>query len=233
MDTKTFAGELCLEGKIISVTRKEDGEGIKLFDSGCNMRALNKVFEGETIVFDAEVMTCPGAPGGFGFSDEHEYDKESKSIGTQFKYSPDVAYESAEKRPQKVMEGYKAIEVKLLEETDNPDVVSFIVNPDQLVSLIMLFSYRHSDTDTVIAPFTSGCASMFRLPFGELRRPLPRAVVGAIDSIRLSLFPDEPDKFFFTVSSDAFKQMKEDADRFFESKMIWTGLKNRIKKNAS
>jgi len=230
MDIATFESELGLAGRALSITRLAEAEGDRLVESGCNIAPFARILAGEAAIFTADVLTCVGAPSGFGYNDEAVYDAESKSVGTMLKYSPDVAYASQLNRPLGVMEGFRAIEVKPLEEGDEPDTVCFFANPDQLAGLIMLYTYRMSEYDRVIGPFSSCCAAIFRLPFGEMRSEKPRAVIGLIDSARLNF---EADALSLTVPASGFRQMLEDADGFFAKRFLWDRLKARIKETVA
>lgn len=67
------------------------------------------------------------------------------------------------------------------DEEDSPDVVVFVVNADQLSSLVVLANYATPRSDGVIIPFGSGCQLVGLLPFAEAAREHPRAVVGLTD----------------------------------------------------
>jgi uncharacterized protein (DUF169 family) len=224
MNHLLFEEELGLVGKVISIKRTNEGTPFSPVSSGCVIAGLERVLDGETLVLGAEnVLTCPGASDGFGFSDAAKYDE--ASIGAMLKCSPDVAYQKQLKRAVGVLEGFSKIEIKPYAEGDEPDVVAFFVNPDQLTALIMFFEYRATGYDTVLSPFSSICGSICRIPFTELRSEKPRAIVGTIDFGRTK-FPEN--RMTFTVPFASFKEMREDAEAFFAKKFVWTGLKKRI-----
>jgi hypothetical protein len=129
-------------------------------------------------------------------------------------------------QPKNVMEGFDAIEIKRYETGDNPDLVLALVDPDRLSAMTTLYCYRTSGIDTVIMPMSSGCASVIRIPFGELRNPAPRAVIGNCDVMSRQYF--DPNTFFFIMPGCRFVEMLEDADTSFLFAPMFSKVKERL-----
>lgn len=81
--------------------------------------------------------------------------------------------------------------------------VSFLVNPDQLSTLMLGAQYHSSPLDPppVIAPFGSGCMEL--LPFDD--ETIPQAAIGATDIAMRQHLP--PDILAFTVTSPMFQRL--------------------------
>ena len=207
-------------------------------EKGCALGLLNRAFAGETLWFSGENVTCPGAAVNFGFADGlpnvpggfgHFVSRgrgEGFPPGERVKCSPEVGEKMLLGQPQDVMDGYDAIRVKPYAPEDDADTVTALVTPDQLSALIHIFCFRKTGYDDVIAPMVSGCASIFRVPFGELKKEAPRAVIGNVDVFSRSRFAAET--FFFTVSGRDFSQMLTDAGDSVLAARIWKGLEARL-----
>lgn len=113
-------------------------------------------------------------------------------------------------QPQAVMEGYAAIRVASYREDESAELVTMLLNPDQFAAVLHLFYYRKSSHDEVIVPIASGCAQLFRIPFGELRKPVPKAVMGNLDFVSRPFLSKEI--FCLTVSGTDFAQMCADSE---------------------
>ena len=237
MNYMDFADELNLVGKILSITRKQDGEAYTPVKEGCAFRSLNHAVNGERIMLSEDTVFCMGGKLGFGFQDEMRvpggYDLfvshgagEGFPPGLRLKRNPEIAALGAANSPKNVMEGYKFIEIKRFEEGDEPDLVTILANPDQLSALNMLFQYSKSSNDVTVFPSGSGCSSVFLLPFAELRSSEPRAVIGNSDITVRDQF--QADTLFFTIPGKAFVEMLEDADQSFLITPAWVKLKERI-----
>ncbi|WNY27791.1 DUF169 domain-containing protein [Methanolapillus ohkumae] len=239
MDKIELENELNMSGKTVSVIltnecHPEYGNPMP----GCVLNSINDVFLGKTIIFSDETKGCPGFKTGFGFRDGIPDIKggfgyfltcgrgEGYPPGERIKSSIDVAEKLLQEQPQNVLAGHKYIVLKPYEPKDDAAIVLFLVNPDQLSALVHLFNYRKPDYDNVIAPMTSGCASVFRIPLGEAQKEKPRAVIGNIDVFSRPHFPK--DTFFFAVPANSFKEMLFDADESFLISPIWNKVRERV-----
>lgn len=206
--------------------------------SGCMMKALARAMTGETLVFAKDNLGCPGAsrglgledgipdmPGGFGHFISYGRGK-GFPPGERVKCSPEIGEQMMLAQPQGVMEGFNAIRIKPYQAEDEADTVTALVNMDQLTALIHIFCFRRTDYDCVIAPMVSGCASVFRIPFGEARNPRTRAVIGNADVFSRPHYAAET--CFFTLSGQDFRQMLLDAEDSVLSAPIWHGVQKRL-----
>lgn len=238
MNFHDFTQLLKLQDKVLSITRTNTPELASEIKGGCTIKAINHALKGETIIFSPENAPCKGSATGFGFTDGlppipggfgnfiAQGKGEGFPPGERLKCSPEIAEQMLLSQPQNVMEGFSTVELKPYEETDAADTVTILANADQLSALITLYNYRKSSYDKVIAPMSSGCASIFRIPFGELKNDEPRAVISNVDIFSRPHF--DKDSFFFTVSNGDFVNMLNDADDSFLITKIWKNIENRI-----
>ncbi|MBI5834941.1 MAG: DUF169 domain-containing protein [Armatimonadetes bacterium] len=110
-----------------------------------------------------------------------------------------------------------------LPEGEQPALVSFLVNANQLSALTVLANYARPGIDNVRIPFGAACASLGLFPFWEAAQPNPRAVVGLIDitarfHIRKTLGDD---LLSFTVPWSLFAEMEANAAESFLSRAEW------------
>lgn len=237
MDYKIIKNQLKLKYPIFGVTRTvsdpSNGRSIK----GCIYKVFDMINENK-VVFNSESVTCKGAcvgcgfvdgvpniPGGFG----HFLSKgrgEGFPSGERIKCCPEVGERMLLAQPQNVMDGYNAIEIEAYKEDLEPELILFLVTPDQLSGLLTLFYYRNKDYDRVIVPISSGCAQLFRIPFGELKKENPKAVLGNTDFFSRPHL--DKDLLAFTVPSQSFKEMCEDASECCFFSPAWNGVKKRL-----
>ncbi|MDR3343567.1 MAG: hypothetical protein LBT14_12450 [Treponema sp.] len=119
---------------------------------------------------------------------------------------------------------FDAIEFKPYQAGDLPDLVTALVDADRLA--ILTQRYRTAAWDEVILPMSSGCASIARIPLGELRSAALRAVIGNCDRMPRQFF--DPSTFFFTTPGVRFAEMLTDADRSFLGAPMFSGVKKRL-----
>lgn len=237
-----FANELCLKHKVLAITRTkadQDATQAQTVLNGCTLAALNRALAGEHIRVTPDNITCRGSYAGFGFRDGipnipggfgyflSSGRGEGFPPGERIKNSPETAEAMVRAQPQNVMDGFAAIDIRRYEDGVTPDTVTALANPDQLAALIHVFNFENPDYDNVIAPMSSGCASVFRIPFGELTRgDNARAVIGGVDVFSRPHFP--ADTFFFTVPGTVFQKMLDNADHSMLASHIWKGVKKRL-----
>lgn len=238
MTHETLAQELKLAVPFVAITRIKGATGDSPVKNGCTLRVLNDVFAGRRVVLTKSEMSCRGARIGFGFFDGLSDIPggmgyflsvgrgEGFPPGEGLKCSPKIAEAMILNQPKNVLEDFDGIELKLYETGDNPDLVLAMVDPDRLSAMTILYSYRTAAVDTVIMPMSSGCASVARIPFGELRNPVPRAVIANGDVMSRQYF--DPKTFFFVMPGKRFSEMLEDADTSFLFAPMFSKVKKRL-----
>ena len=75
-------------------------------------------------------------------------------------------------------------------------------------------------------PFSSGCQSLFLLPYDESKKDNPKAVVGLTDiTVRPMV---EPDMLSFSVPYKMFVDMEENVRGSFLEKKSWARVRDRL-----
>ena len=238
MTHEELARELALAAPFVAITRIKGGIGDSPVKKGCTLRVLNDVFAGRRVVLTIDEMSCRGARIGFGFFDGLSDIPggmgyflsvgrgEGFPPGERLKCSPEIAEAMIRNQPRAVLDGFDAIEIKPYRTGDTPDLVLALVDPDRLSAMTILYTYRTSAFDSVIMPMSSGCASVARIPFGELGNAVPRAVIGNGDVMSRQYF--DPGTFFFTMPGKRFAEILEDADQSFLFAPMFSGVKKRL-----
>lgn len=237
MNYSEFLNELKLTNRIVSAARI-DAENPEMIKDACSLAVLQRAMQGETIVVTKDNLRCKGASAGFGFSDEFPaipggfgnfiaHGKgEGFPPGERIKRTPELGEQMMSVQPKNVIDGKSAVRLAPYREGGDGDIVIILVNADQLSTLIHLFNYENPSYDNVIVPMSSGCASVFRIPFGELKKESPRAVVGGVDVFSRPYFP--ADSLFFTVPHCSFERMVELCGESVLVSPIFKGVKKRL-----
>lgn len=237
MRTEDLEKKLGLKSPILSVTRvKEEVSNGEL--TQCALKAILRAAEGNKICINQHNVPCYGAITGFGFVDGlpktpggygnfiSHGKGEGYPKGEKIKSCAKIAEEMLLGQPQNVMVGYKSVCIQPYDSDTKCDLVLISANPDQISALIHLFNFNRSEYDNVIAPMVSGCASIFRIPFGEIGKEKSRAIIGNVDIGSRKHF--HQNTFIFVITSKDFQTMLKDADNCFFTTDNWEELKKRI-----
>lgn len=109
---------------------------------------------------------------------------------------------------------------------EEPKVIVFFVDPDQLSALVVLASYAREDNESVIIPQAAGCQSIGIYPFREAESERPRAVVGMVDlSARLNIRKQiGADMMTFAMPYAMFEEMEESVEGSFLERPTWLDI---------
>lgn len=242
MSYSELVKELSLEGRLLGVTRV-DSQKEKTNDIfGCVYKALKKVLAGESLVLKADSCSCGGfannsglnderpvIPGGFGVFLSHGSDQMWTPPGEKFKCSPETAEAMFDKLPKNVMDGFDAIKFEPYKEGMKADVVVAFVNPDQLSAMIVLHGYNKSSYDAAIATTASGCASMLRIPFAEMKKEEPRAVITGTDLAQRHFMEEE--LLAISIAGWEFEKMLEVTGECYFHSPVFKKVRERLHKD--
>jgi uncharacterized protein (DUF169 family) len=122
--------------------------------------------------------------------------------------------------------------IKDLADGEDPIIVVFVANPDQISALVALANYDRPGVDNVIVPMGAGCHQIGIYAFKEAERKEPRAVMGLTDlsarkNVRNILGNDV---FTFAVPYRRFKEMEANVDESFLKRSTWRSLAEKGKK---
>lgn len=150
----------------------------------CLFSFFKQVQDGRAAAFSAERPGCAGAVSYFGFKElpiipaalylsHGEKLKKDASLAAAF-------YE--EVQPMPAREPNLVFQrLDLSPEDAEIEVVNLWVGAASLALLHTLANYDRSANDNVIMPFSSGCQSIWTLPYKEKAKANPKAVAGSLD----------------------------------------------------
>lgn len=242
MSYSELVKELDLEGKIIVINRVNSADEELNDIAGCVYKTMKKVMSGETLVLKEGSCSCngfdhnsglkdsmPAIPGGFGLFLSKGSTQRWTPPGERFKCDPATAEVMWDNLPKDVMDGFDAIKFEPYTENCEADVVVAFVTPDQLSALIVLHGYDRSEYDHVIATTVSGCASMLRIPFAEMKKDKPKAVITATDLAQRHFVDEELLAIAFT--GENFKKMLEVTGECYFHSPVFKKIRQRIRKD--
>ncbi|MGB9791990.1 MAG: DUF169 domain-containing protein [Thermacetogeniaceae bacterium] len=237
-------GALCLEIEPVAVVWADAiEEGTITHKKGsshaCLIPLIKKVaFEGKVAAVGRDCTGCRGAAYHLGFVDE---------LGPQFRYflssgiPGELEGEGFKKTPELVdaflREGIRFLPapkdycvfkpVSLLSPADEPEVVFFLVNPDQLSALVVLANYDLPGNEGAVALFGSGCDSLVLFPRLE-RMGKRRGVIGLTDITVRKMLP--PEILSFALPFERALELEGNVPGSFLERRAWQGIRERLKK---
>jgi len=110
---------------------------------------------------------------------------------------------------------------------EEPKVIIFLADPDQLSALVVLANYGREGNENVTVPFAAGCQQIGIFPYREARSELPRAVIGLTDISARKNLKKQLDRnvFTFTVPWGMFREMEDNVGGSFLQKRTWRDLR--------
>ncbi|SCM78404.1 conserved hypothetical protein [uncultured Sporomusa sp.] len=205
---------------------------------GCAAAMLTAAAKGRQAVFSRSTFGCPGGSVGLGLGNMYpnfpggfEYflsiGKEGYREGEAYKKTPELAESFVEALPiQEIPEQYVVFKPLAEATAEEPRVVVFYANPDQLSALVVLANYGRPGNDNVMIPFGAGCQSTCLIPWNEASQERPRAVVGMTDISARPVI--DADLLSFSVPFCMFKEMEANVAGSFLDKHAWQKVVKRI-----
>jgi len=233
---RKYFGDADLPLAVFYSNERAPGPKAPLLAGPCVIDMLPFVSKGKTLCLSSETRMCGGARRYLGFSDrpngpDFEYFLScgipGKLKGERYKKSPELVRESMKRfRPFKAPKPFIIFKRwDRLSESDEPQVVVFLAEPDTIAGLFTLANYDEGEPDGVICPFGSGCSSIVYHPFMELRSPRPRCVLGMFD---ISARPCvRRDALSFAIPFPKFQRMVENMGESFLITDSWKAVRRR------
>jgi uncharacterized protein (DUF169 family) len=232
---------------ILSDNDPQKGLKFKEQTWGCVASMLVAAAKGKTAYFDRNSYGCVGGGTGLGFGNRYEeenfpieyllstgkkdYDHErirSRYLeeGECYIKTPELALKFVEGMPMRdIKEKYVIFKpLELLNLTDAPKMIIFLVNPDQLSALVVLANYERENNMNVISPFCAGCHSIL-FGYAEEEKENPKATIGFFD-ISARKYIDK-NLLTFTIPFKMFREMENNVEGSFLTKEQWLGLNKR------
>jgi len=208
--------------------------------SHCFVHQLERVRQGESLVFTGSDIACGGGRYFLGFTKTIRPNFNyflscgipGEMEGERYKESPELVAKMRTQIPPMVAPARQVVFKRWdhLAENDTPQVVIFFAGADVISGLFTLAGFDESDPQAVIAPFGSGCSTIVQQPFRELESPHPHAVLGMFDvTARPWVGPHE---MTLAVPWPKFVSMVDNMDKSFLTLHDWAKVKERIIKNG-
>jgi len=244
-----LAKKLHLTSKPVAILMSnEKPEGALQFQPGrwgCVMAMLKAASQGRTAVFDRETVGCGGGGVGLGFGNAFHTSGAGNTGGMEYLlstgrgegYPEGEGYRKTPELAACFLTNLPIVELpytyrifKPLDQVDltveQPCLVTFYVNADQLCGLVVMANYDRPDLNNVIIPHGSGCQGVFLIPYDEVKSENPRAVVGMMDPSARPFI--DQDKVTFTVPYKRFLEMEANIPNSFLNKSTWSKIDERI-----
>jgi uncharacterized protein (DUF169 family) len=196
--------------------------------------------------FDRKSFGCPGGGTGLGFGDrygnfpidcllskgEQELDQQEGSggfslgEGERFYKTPDLARKWVDSLPMiDVPTHYVVFKPwRQVTEHDEPELMVFFVNGDQLSALVVMSDYNRGTNQSVTAPFGAACQSIL-FSYAEAKKEYPRGVIGLFDISQRSSVDREI--LTYTVPFKMFQEMESGVEGSFLELHAWKKLQKR------
>jgi uncharacterized protein (DUF169 family) len=231
----------------VILTNDKPGSGLKFKEGswGCVASMLLSASKGRLAYFDRKTFGCPGGGTGLGFGNQYKNfpiecllstgnkefaakmgRKSAMEEGERFYRTPELARKFVSSLPITDIP-YDYVVFKPLEETldeENPRLVMFLVNPDQLSALVALTGYDRGGSENVIAPFGASCQSII-FGYAEAEKENPRGIIGFLDIAQRNKVDRET--LSFTVPYKMFQEMEANVEGSFLEMEDWRRLQER------
>jgi uncharacterized protein (DUF169 family) len=220
--------------------KPEETGTVQPFSGGhCFIHELERVRQGESLIFTGSDIGCGGGRYFLGFTRNLRPNFNyflscgipGEMEGERYKASPELVAKMRAQFPPMVAPARQVVFKRWdrLDEEDIPQVVIFFAGADVISGLFSLANFDESDPQAVIAPFGSGCSTIVQQPYRELESARPRAVLGMFDvTARPWVAAHE---MTLAIPWPKFVCMVDNMDKSFLSLGDWAKVKQRIIKN--
>jgi uncharacterized protein (DUF169 family) len=233
---------------LLTDEKPEDGLHFKEGStSGCVFAMLVAAsLKNRLAFFDRKSFGCPGGGTGLGFGDRYGNfpidcllstgDQEkaasagrgrsSLAEGELFYKNPELARKWVDSLPMTdVPTQYVVFKPwEQITEQDEPELIVFFVNGDQLSALVVMADYNRGTNQSVTAPFSAACQSIL-YSYAEAKKEHPRGVIGFFDISQRSAV--EREILTFTVPFRMFQEMESGVEGSFLELHAWRKLQER------
>lgn len=235
--------------------RPEDATEFKEGRWGCVMSLLTSAAKGRVAVASRETVGCGGGTAGLGFGTAYDSIpggiEHFLSTGNPDYCNTEEGRRASANRPD-LLHGERYIKtpelarkfiaslpivdvptkyvvfkpIEAVSEDEEPKVVIFLVNPDQLSALIVLANYAREGSESVVAPMGAGCHQIGIYAYKEAESDEPRAVIGLTD-LSARKITDRAvgrDILSFSVPFTMYQEMESNVEGSFLERDTWADV---------
>lgn len=194
---------------------------------GCAVAMLKAAALGKSAALGPEAYGCGGGGLYLGFVDKPRPGlDEFVAIEEGYKKTPELAAKLIAEAIPEPAEGWCVFKpLGDFETASPPQLVSFLVNADQLAALTVWANYDRDTCDNVLIPHSSGCATLVSLALKQAQQEKPKAIVGLTDISARKVV--EKDILSFTLPYGMLEKMLNLVDSTFLKKEEWLEIKER------
>ncbi|EFK11748.1 conserved hypothetical protein [delta proteobacterium NaphS2] len=196
--------------------------------------------------FDRKTFGCPGGGTGLGFGDRYGklpvdclLSTGNKEIAAQMGRggSAMAKGERLYKNPELVRKWIDSLPItdvpteyvvfkpwEQVTKKDEPELIVFFTNADQLSALVVMMDYDRGTNESVAAPFGAACQSIL-YGYAEARKEHPRGIIGFFDITQRALVDRET--LTFTVPYRMLKKMEAGVEESFLDMHAWKKIQER------
>lgn len=202
----------------------------------CIIADITRVFNGQSLAFNASNIGCGGGLRYCGFTENLRpgfefflsYGIEGKMEGERYKKDPETVLELMKRAPSMKAPGKWLIAkpFEKLDAEDNPEVILFFATPDVLAGLFTLANFDRSDLYGVKAPFSAGCGSIIQYSLLENNNENPDCILGMFDSSARPYV--QANMLSFAIPIKRFEILVGYMDESFLTTGTWKVMEKRI-----
>lgn len=201
---------------------------------GCAVGLLLAAAKGRTAAFCTRTVACRGGRAGLGLKKfelgEIEYflstGEKGPKPGEHYKKTPQLALDYINGLPELESDDYVIFQPLNEVAEEIPELVIFLVNPDQLSGLATLANYDMSTQDNVKIQFGAGCVQSVLYGLAANERRDNTCYIGLTDPSARKCIPKE--LLSFTIPYARFLVMEDNADHCFFHTETWETIAKRI-----
>ncbi len=242
--------KLKMQPVAVILTNDKPAEGLHLKEGtmgGCVAAMLVGASKTNRIAyFNRKAFGCPGGGTGLGFGDRYGRfpidcllstgNKEmaaqmgragsEMAEGERFYKNPELARKWVNSLPfTDVPTEYVVFKPwGQVTEQDEPKLIIFFANADQLSALVVMADYNRGTNQSVTAPFGAACQSII-FGYAEAEKDNPRGVIGFFDISQRKAVDRET--LTFTVPYKMFQEMEGNVEGSFLEMHVWHKLQER------
>lgn len=232
----------------VILTNDKPGSGLQFREGtwGCVASMMvASASKNRTAFFDRKTYGCMGGGTGLGFGNCYKdfpidyflstgiknyqtniRTRVSLEEGEAYIKTPGLAKKFIDSLPMRDVETEYIVFKPLQEVSENekPEMVIFIVNPDQLSALVVLANYGRENNQSVFAPFGAGCQTIIQ-GYSENEKDVPKSIIGFFD-ISARKFIDK-NLLSFTIPYKMYEEMSANVEGSFLERGQWLELNGR------